>query len=96
MPRRENQRHKFFYTLGRGEFDGLHHILILTKKKPFISRNTNLFTLPQALFILASTTEIKSLIYSRWIIGSATRKKIDGVAVATARFSDTIAGQLDK
>lgn len=44
----------------------------------------------------ASTTEIKSLIYSRGIISSATRKKIDGVAVATARFYDAVAGQLDK
>ena len=43
-----------------------------------------------------STTKIKSLIYSRRIIGSDTRKKIDGVVVATARFSDAVAEQLDK
>ncbi len=40
---------------------------------------------------MTSTTEIKSLIYSRRIIDSDTRKKIDGVAVATARFSDAVA-----
>ena len=43
-----------------------------------------------------STMKIKSFIYSRRIIVSDTRKKIDGVAVATARFSDAVAGQLNK
>ncbi len=47
-------------------------------------------------FKLSSTTKIKSLIYSRRIIVSDTRKKNDGVAVATARFSDIVAGQLGK
>ncbi len=45
---------------------------------------------------MTSTTKIKSLIHSRRIIVSDTRKKIDGVAVATARFSDVVAGQLNK
>lgn len=40
--------------------------------------------------------KIKSLIYSRRIIVTDTRKKNDGVAVATASFSDTVAEQLDK
>lgn len=41
-------------------------------------------------------TKIKSLIYSRRIIDSDTRKKIDDVVVATAKFSDAVAEQLDK
>ena len=45
---------------------------------------------------ITSTTKIKSLIYSRWIIDSDTRKKNDGVASATARFSDAVDEQLDK
>ena len=50
----------------------------------------------QRYFSYPSTTKIKSLIHSCRIIVSDTRKKIDGVAVATARFSDAVAGQLDK
>ncbi len=43
-----------------------------------------------------STMKIKSLIYSRRIIVSDTRKKINGAAVTTARFSNAVAGQLNK
>ena len=42
------------------------------------------------------TTKIKSFIYSRRIIVSDTRKKNNGVAVATASFSDVVAGQSGK
>ena len=43
-----------------------------------------------------STAKIKSFIYLRRIIDSDARKKIDGEAVATARFSDAAAEQSDK
>lgn len=52
--------------------------------------------LKESVILEPSTTKIKFLIHSRRIIVSDTRKKIDGVAVATARFSDDVAGQLDK
>ena len=45
---------------------------------------------------LTSTTKIKYLIYSRRITFSDTIKKIDVVVVATSRFSDAVAEQLDK
>lgn len=44
----------------------------------------------------ASIMKIKSLIYSRRIIVVDARKKDDGVAVATASFSDAVAKQLEK
>ncbi len=47
-------------------------------------------------YLYSSTMKIKFLTHSHRIIVSDTRKKIDGVAVATARFSDDVAGQLDK
>lgn len=43
-----------------------------------------------------STTKIKSLIFSRRILASDTREKIDGVVVASARFSDAVVEQVDK
>lgn len=48
------------------------------------------------LQMISGTTKMKFLMYSRSIIDSDIRKKIDGAAVATAGFYDAVAGQLYK